>query len=806
MLDILCLTLRTHHCEYWPSKNLKMARKILTVVGLLALFTAAFAVRLAPYHQVFSRKPFADGSRISLYGTDPHYHVRRIMLTMRTFPRVQEYDSYFGYPGGGQIYWPPVFDWTIAGAAKLLGYSPDGEESLLRFLVFIPPVLGAFTVVLAFFLARRFMDDASAWASSAIFALMPGHVSYSLLSRVDHHVGEMLGVVAMFLVFVIGLKEIEKRGRASLPRAILCGATMACALATSLGSLIFILLIAAFAVLAAIAQAAKPGAASPVPLLRFTWLAFLAAMVLLVPFCYGPPWLGPGHETYLGLSWSHLYVLGVVAGILFIMERVCCVARQGWQAAGLVGTAGIGLFALAAAIPVVAFPSLLAPFGVVGGYFTKADPWLQLLSEGQPLLSDRGVFRPEYGQVMLTRFVFLYPVFVVFLFVVWLRAKERPATFDFFLFWSAAMIPLGFSKKRMVYFLALNVSLAMGYLLVRLVRWLRKPPEGGYYRLRIPAAGVVAVCCIFACYPSFRFYRPDTGAKGEANLLFYSAPAEVRETFAWMRDHTPETKFYIAPTQTPDYGVLYAGDSAPWLLSYARRPTVGTFWGVFRFDGSDHAADVYRFFLAESEEEANEVCDRDKVRYVVAAPLLFTVREYAAIAGLDPDRYMALTYKPGTGTPVFQPTEQYPRLIGQRLYENDGLGGGADQSFGLQHYRLLYESEQFTDVFTGQSSSLKVFKYVKGASITGRTVPRADVRAELEIETNRGRKLTYRALAQANDEGGFALVVPYATGPSPGTHAISNYRVNSLAMDVSANVTDEDVIKGQEVKVAFPHR
>jgi dolichyl-diphosphooligosaccharide--protein glycosyltransferase len=85
-------------------------------------------------------------------------------------------------------------------------------------------------------------------------------------------------------------------------------------------------------------------------------------------------------------------------------------------------------------------------------------------------------------------------------------------------------------------------------------------------------------------------------------------------------------------------------------------------------------------------------------------------------------------------------------------------------------------------------------------------MPRADVRAELEIETNRGRKLTYRVLAQANDEGGFALVVPYATEPSPGTHAISNYRVNSLAMDVSANVTDEDVIKGQEVKVAFPHR
>jgi asparagine N-glycosylation enzyme membrane subunit Stt3 len=218
-------------------------RTISFITALVSLWLLAFAVRLMTYHQVFSPVPFTDGSRISVYGDDPPYHVRRIGLTMQSFPWVAYEDSYLAYPSGWRsACWPPLFDWPIAAAAKALGYSPRDQEAWLRLLVYVPPLLGAFTVLIAFFIARRFMDDKAALVSSAVFALMPGHIFYSLLGRVDHHVVEMLSGLVMILLF---LKGLEKWGQttffpngspsgrppapwAGMALAVGCGAAMAC--------------------------------------------------------------------------------------------------------------------------------------------------------------------------------------------------------------------------------------------------------------------------------------------------------------------------------------------------------------------------------------------------------------------------------------------------------------------------------------------------------------------------------------------------------------------------------------------------
>lgn len=778
-----------------------MPRKaIVTILALVVLWGLAFLVRLMPYSQVFNKEPFADGSSIALYGTDPDYHVRRILLTMVTFPRVQYYDSYFGYPGGGRIYWPPIFDWTLAGMAKALGYSAEDREAVLRFLVFIPPVLGAFTVVLAYLFARRFMDGSTAFTSAALFAVIPGHVSYSLLSRVDHHVGEMLAVVLVFVLLAWGLETIEKKQRVLWGVVTGCGAAMALALGISLGSFIFVLLIAGFIILAA-AMRMRNADPTPALILRFGWGTLLAAVIFIGPLCLRPPWLGPHRETFLGLSWAHLYLLVALTGTLFITERICRALVPGWKAAMLVLATSVVLLALALLCAHLAAPWLVAPFAQQGQYFTKADAWLENLSEAQPLFFDRGIFRPDFGQVMLTQVVFIYPLLVLMLFLI----RPRTAAFDFFLFLSGIMLFLGFAKKRFVYFLALTLSLALGYFLVRIVRWVfDKSPEGGLRGPRLAVGGVLAACCVFAIYPSLNFYWPISDSWAKTTLPFYSAPAPVRETFAWMRDHTPPTRFYMRPTQRPEYGVLYGSDTSPWLISYAHRPTVGTFWGVLRFDHKERTTDVYRFFMAEDEATANAICDRNNVRYVVTWPIIFYVRDFAVYATLDPDRYMVLTRRPDTGEPVFQATPYYYHLIGHRLYDNDGVAREEVAVLipTLHRYRLLYESRSFTDPFTGNPGTLKVFEYVKGARLTGCILPGAPVRAETEVVTNQGRQFTYRARTEADSQGRFTLIVPYPTTRVAGG-AVTPYRISALGVERSIEVSLEAVYAGHEVKVKF---
>jgi dolichyl-diphosphooligosaccharide--protein glycosyltransferase len=279
----------------------------------------------------------------------------------------------------------------------------------------------------------------------------------------------------------------------------------------------------------------------------------------------------------------------------------------------------------------------------------------------------------------------------------------------------------------------------------------------------------------------------------------------MRETFAWIRDHTPPTDSYSTPTRSPEYGVICMPDYAMWLVSYAQRPSVSGPWLTFQSEDRERTADVFRFLLAENETDANDLADRNSVRYIVASHLLFGLRDFADIAGLDPDRYMTLTRNPARGRSVYRVTDSYERLMGVRLHAHDGVTPAPDGPPSLQRYRLLYESEPFTDVSTGNPTDLKVFEYVKGARLTGRTMPHTAVRAEVSIETNRGRKFPYATDTEADADGAFTLTVPYPTSAAPDkTHAVSKYRVNALAVDVFADVIEADVAEGREVKISFP--
>jgi dolichyl-diphosphooligosaccharide--protein glycosyltransferase len=276
----------------------------------------------------------------------------------------------------------------------------------------------------------------------------------------------------------------------------------------------------------------------------------------------------------------------------------------------------------------------------------------------------------------------------------------------------------------------------------------------------------------------------------------------MRETFAWIRRNTPPTRFFDDPAQKPEYGVIYESDKSIWLLFYAHRPIVGAFW-------DKHAIDPFKFYMAESEDEANEICDRTQTRYVVAYPIIFYSLDYAEIAGKDPNRYMLPVKKASDGEPVFRPTDRYWHLIGERLSRWDGVSPweAPGSPTSLQRYRLVHESEPFTDIVVGNPASLKVFEYVKGARIVGHTMPRAAVRADVSMVTNRNRSYLYTTQGRADERGKFVLTVPYATTPAlslePSTRSVSTYRISSLGLDAFTGVTEDDVLQGYEVPVAF---
>jgi dolichyl-diphosphooligosaccharide--protein glycosyltransferase len=107
----------------------------------------------------------------------------------------------------------------------------------------------------------------------------------------------------------------------------------------------------------------------------------------------------------------------------------------------------------------------------------------------------------------------------------------------------------------------------------------------------------------------------------------------------------------------------------------------------------------------------------------------------------------------------------------------------------LQHYRLVHESPN--NVFESAVVDLKyvkIFEYVKGAHIKG------DGIIEVPVETNTGRKFTYR---QASVNGEF--IVPYSTtGNSYDVKTTGKYTISGTGKQY--DVAESAILEGSTIQ------
>ena len=104
--------------------------------------------------------------------------------------------------------------------------------------------------------------------------------------------------------------------------------------------------------------------------------------------------------------------------------------------------------------------------------------------------------------------------------------------------------------------------------------------------------------------------------------------------------------------------------------------------------------------------------------------------------------------------------------LGGRLWANNGGGDGTVS--GLGHYRLVYVSPE---------AQYKVFTPVKGVTLSGAAEAGATVTVSKEIERQE-RTVPYKRVVTANDEGQFAVRVPYE-----GEYQVAGADVSTLSTD-----------------------
>lgn len=322
------------------------------------LLTLAVAVVL----RVAAGWALASGPDPLPFPDDAPYHWIRLAALIEGPVDLEARDLGSGHPEGVLANWPWGFDLAMATLARIAG-AAGSPEAIFRFTSLAIPFLGALLLPLVLALARRAADPPAAAIAVALVAVMPFHVQYTMMGRVDHHVLEPITLAAAVLGLLPGISWIGSG---------ISGLVQGLSFALFPSALYPVLVV--MALRGPLAAVRRPG---PTALWAAATWAGAAASLAVSP--YARDW------AFFAPSRTHLVLTGIcTAGILGIAA-----ARRLRPSAGPGFPLGLG----AAAVTVTgglllwAFPAWVESFRQGIAYLARGG-FARLSFEARPLLAD----------------------------------------------------------------------------------------------------------------------------------------------------------------------------------------------------------------------------------------------------------------------------------------------------------------------------------------------------------------------------------------------------------------------------------
>jgi dolichyl-diphosphooligosaccharide--protein glycosyltransferase len=357
---------------------------------------------------------------------------------------------------------------------------------------------------------------------------------------------------------------------------------------------------------------------------------------------------------------------------------------------------------------------------------------------------------------------------------------------------------LGILQKRFINLLAVNASIFGGYAfykvleLAGLEQYLnpadKKKPSASRSGSMTTALLAVLLIIPFLLVPALLNSIALAGSPEPYTLDWNMA-------CAWVKDNTPTTSFLYSPDQgnRPEYGILSWWDYGNYILYRGERPAVANNFQT----GINEAA---RFFIARDEAQANSIMDKHDIKYVMLDYRMGSpwggvkygiFEDMAYLAGDDPMSY----HDNATSNKTLPANDKYYNTMYSRLYYCGACGGNISGHIidPLEHYRLLY--------VTNGVDPVKVFEYVKGATITGRADPGSTVELKLKIATTYGQGMYYNE-TKAGPDGQYSFVVPYYTSSSSFVKTDAAYSIAGGSLSASVAVPESAVLNGATIQAS----
>lgn len=678
---------------------------------------------------------------------DVLYHVLRTEQFVRGAGEVWT-DPEIEYPLGAHVLWPPGFDAVTALVARAFRGSDATRGAIERIAAWAPVMWGVATLLLIAAIAAAWFGRVVALVATFLAAILPVNAWWSILGRPDHHVAELF-------LLLLALLALERSSRGS--RWTGWSGVLGLALGISpwfwQGSALYVGFLASFVAL--IYLAGKPQASeAAIALARG---AGIAVLVFCMPLLLSLPPQFFRPISLAGVSAFPAALLGMTALWALAISRAAARPGSMGTVQRLLTALGSGLVCtglLAAAFPAVVIHGMRA--------LTSSDTFWATVAEARPLVSGRpGMLGEELAHAAL----FVGPVLVAPLLAI-PALRRRLARGDpggpWLASWGAfVFVLLGLRSMRFLLYAGPFAFLFAGVFVDDIREKLRQPLIRGL------TTGLILL--VFA-YPGWVNARLGAPAVEE----------DIRTLLVWLRGHVSIEGSVLAPWE---HGHA--------IRHYTGRPVVLTPFGTdIGYAGS---RDFAQFLYARDPGEARAILSRRRARFVLLDPVAGALQVAYPYAppGTDPAVRLVIGKD---GKRMGKPAKGYDLVAGVVLHDFDGAPDQLPERKAFADYRLVYETPD------RDKPPSKLFEVVPGAVIVVAGLkPGEEVRLELPVRTNQGRRFTWWTVEQASTDGVVRIRQPYATGLNGAVIAGSSVLSTSKWRWIFS-VDGRDVLEGRELR------
>jgi dolichyl-diphosphooligosaccharide--protein glycosyltransferase len=526
---------------------------------------------------------------VSFVESDAWYHMRLVDALVRDFPNRIWHDPYLLHPGGETVNAGPMFGWIVAGIALVLGGGAPSPRLVDLVGAFVPPLLGALTLLPVYAIGRQLWSPRAGMLAAALVAGMPGQLLMrSTLGFADHHCLEALLTALTMMLVVMSLGERRGRGERRW-LALTAGLALGAYCLTWGGAVWLMGVLGLWAGLQALAEWLH--GRTPTDVLEVVALVAGVAGVVVLPWAATRP----------QFAYQAMTAGAILAALAGVAITAAAAARFEWTrrvvvlSAALVAVLGCVVVVWVArdqAASLLADAMRMSPFRERGFVY-----------EAQPLMASN-LWRPVPLWKELAGGALVFPAALgVAAADVW-RRRDRGTALT--LLWSATSLLATFGQIRFAMYLGLNVALLVAWLWDRVLGFVAVRGE------RVAWASTIVVCVALLA----------PGVPEIRSRIKRISPLEAgwHDALLWASSNTP------APFERPDvyyrpgspgvdrssYGVFAWWDHGYWITRIARRVPVTN-------PRQTNVADAAAFLMSTDEAAANEAIRRLGARYVISS-------------------------------------------------------------------------------------------------------------------------------------------------------------------------------------------